>query len=289
MLLILTSTIAKVKISRIRLLIGAFIASLIVPLSIYYSDTFLTSIPGKFLYSLIIIVSTFGFLPINRILKLLILFYFVTFTVGGGLFAIHYMLQQPIGISSAGFITVNQGYGDPISWLFILIGFPCVWLFTKRRMDKHAIEKIRYDQLYKVTLTMNNKSYTTDGFIDSGNQLVCPLTKKAVIICDEIFLKQWFTEQEWKELKEAQENLQFEKIPSTWESNIHVVPYQGVGGNSSFILALRQNSITIDYNKRKIVTDNVLIGIQFASLTKDQIYHCLLQPQIIKLSAEDIA
>src|SRR5699024_9574883 len=109
MLLILTSTIAKVKTSRIRLLIGAFIASLIVLISIFYSDKFLSSIPGKFLYSLIIIVSIFRFLTINRTFKLLLLFYFITFTVGGGLFAIPYMLQQPIGISSSGFITVNRG------------------------------------------------------------------------------------------------------------------------------------------------------------------------------------
>src|SRR5699024_12544208 len=88
MLLILTSTIAKVKTSRIRLLIGAFIASLIVPLSIYYSDTFLTSIHGKFLYSLIIIVSTFRFFTINWTFKLLLLFYFIHYTVSRGLFAI---------------------------------------------------------------------------------------------------------------------------------------------------------------------------------------------------------
>lgn len=285
MLLMLTGVISKVTISKRRLMAGAFIASLIVPLSIYYPDTILTSVIGKLGYSGLIIICAFGYTTIYRSLKLLMWFYFLSFATGGGLIGLHYMLQQPMGISGAGFLTVNQGYGDPVSWMFIMIGFPCVWLFTKKRMDKHAIEKIRYEQLYEVTLSMKNKSYMTDGYIDSGNQLVCPLTKKPVIIGDELFLKQWFTDQEWNELKEAQEHMSFEKIPTDWEGHIHIVPYQGVSGNSQFLLALRPEKLVIHYNNEDIVTDKVLVGIQFASLTKDHKYHCLLHPQIIKLSA----
>lgn len=289
MILMLTGAIAKESIRKRHLVLGACVASIIVPLTIYYPGSFLTSVPGKLLYSILIIVVTFRYGTLSRTLKLLALFYFVNFTVGGGLIALHYMIQRPIGISTAGFLTVNQGYGDPVSWLFILIGFPCVWLFTKRRMDKHAIEKIRYDQLYQVTLTMKNKSFTTQGYIDSGNQLVCPLTKKPVIIGDDIFLKQWFTDDEWKALQTTKEDMNLENIPKAWEAMIHIVPYLGVGGNSQFLLALRPDLLVIDYHGEQIKTDKVLVGIQFASLTKDHKYHCLLQPQIIKLSAVSTA
>ena len=289
MLLMLTQTLAKDTTNKLRIVIGAFIASLLVPITLYFPDTFLTSIYGKLIYSIIIILCTFRFISMYQITKLLLLFYFTTFSIGGGLIAIHFLFQSPLGFSPNGLLTFNSGYGDPISWLFILIGFPVLWLFTKSRMDRHAVEKIRYDQLYPVTIKLKNKSYSTTGYIDSGNQLVDPISKKPVIICDELFLKQWFSDNDWEMLKASHTELDFTKIPKEWERLIHIIPFHGVEGKSSFLIAIRPDSLVIQYDSKKITTNKVLIGIQFAQLTKDGSYHCLIQPQIIKLSTMESA
>lgn len=284
MLLLLTKAILRQNTKKRRILFGAFVASLIVPVTFYIPDSFFTSALGKLLYSIFIILCTFGFTSMYRLMKLVLTFYFTTFAIGGGLLAIHFVFQQPVGVSVAGVITVNSGYGDPISWLFVLIGFPIVWLFTKSRMDKHAAEKIRYDRLHSVTIQINDQPYSTKGFIDSGNQLVDPLTKKWVILCDATFLKQWFTETEWKALQAAYENLDFEKIPEKWEKNIQFVPYRGAGGDSKFLFTIRPDHLIVHYGEEEIMTKNIIIGIQFSSLVKDESYRCLLHPEIIKLS-----
>ncbi|GAB3067914.1 sigma-E processing peptidase SpoIIGA [Virgibacillus ainsalahensis] len=285
MLLMLTQALARDSTGKLRIVFGAFIASLLVPISIYFPDSFVSSTAGKFLYSVFIIFCAFGFININRLLKLLLLFYFTTFAIGGGLIAVHFLFQNPVGISVNGLVTFNSGYGDPISWLFVIVGFPFAWLFTKKRMDEHAGEKIRYDQLCQVTVQMKNESYSTAGYIDSGNQLTDPLTKKPVIICDETFLKQWFTENEWNLLKDAYEAFDLDNLPKAWESDIQIVPYQGVQGKSMFLFALRPDKLTVYYEEQEIISEKLLIGIQFAELAKDGSYHCLLQPQIIKLAA----
>jgi len=217
-------------------------------------------------------------------IKQLLLFYFVSFAIGGGMFAAHYLLQSPVAITAAGFLSFSSGYGDPISWIFVVIGFPIVFWFTKNRLDKHAIEKIRYDQLYEVSITINNRTLTTTGFIDSGNQLVDPLTKRPVVICDEVFLQQWFTREDWQHLKRAYEEFNMEQIPKSLENYIQVVPFHGVEGKSNFLFAIRPEKISILYENHHIVATKILIGIQFADLTKDKRYHCLLHPQIIKLA-----
>ncbi len=285
MLLLLTKGLARDSTKKRRVLLGALVASLLVPISLYFPDSVFTSVIGKLLYSIVIIFFAFGFLSIYRLMKLLLLFYFTTFAIGGGLIAIHFLFQNPFGLSMNGILTFNSGYGDPVSWLFVLIGFPCVWLFTKSRMDSHVKEKIRYDQQCPVTIQLKDKSYSTTGYIDSGNQLVDPLTKKPVIICDELFLKQWFSDKAWELLKSAHENLQMEDVPDEWQSYIQLVPYHGVQGKSMFLFALRPEKLTIYYEGQIISTGNVLIGIQFAGLVKDQSYHCLLHPQILKLAA----
>ncbi|WP_233879129.1 sigma-E processing peptidase SpoIIGA [Virgibacillus halodenitrificans] len=284
MLLMLTQLLARHSTRKIRIFFGAFVASLLVPISLYFPDSFIISVPGKLIYSFLIIICTFGIGSLNRLAKLVSLFYFITFTIGGGLLGIHFLFKNPIGVSANGILTFNSGYGDPISWLFVVIGFPVIWLFTKRRMDKHVIEKIRYDQLCPVTIQIREKTFSTSGYIDSGNQLVDPLTKKPVIICDEPFLKQWFTEQEWNLLKEVHENFNLDKLPAAWTNVIQFVPYQGVEGKSNFLLALKPDKLTVHYEDQHIITSNILVGIQFAELVKDQSYHCLLQPQIIKLA-----
>ncbi|HLR41469.1 MAG TPA: sigma-E processing peptidase SpoIIGA [Virgibacillus sp.] len=284
MLLMLTQALARDSTRKIRIIIGAFVASLLVPVSLYFPDSFFTSVPGKFLYSITIIICAFRFLSVYHMLKLLALFYFTTFSIGGGLIAAHFVFQNPIGLSDNGLLTFTSGYGDPVSWLFVIIGFPLSWFFTKARMDRHAVEKIRYDQLCPVTIQIKQKSYLTTGYIDSANQLVDPATKRPVIICDEVFLKQWFTDEDWQMLKNAHEDLNLDNLPKDWEKQLHIVPYQGVEGKSNFLFAIRPDQLIIYYNDQKIVTNKVLIGIQFAALTKDQNYHCLLQPQIIKLA-----
>ncbi|MBY7143718.1 sigma-E processing peptidase SpoIIGA [Virgibacillus sp. NKC19-3] len=281
MLLMLTQALARDSTRKRRIIIGAFIASLLVPITIYFPDSFFNSVIGKLLYSVIIILCTFGFFSIYRIMKMLLLFYFTTFAIGGGLIALHFLLQSPLGVSTNGILTFNSGYGDSISWIFVVIGFPLVWLFTKGRMDKHVVDKIRYDQIYPVTIQLKNRSYSTTGYIDSGNQLIDPLTKNPVIICDELFLKQWFTEADWNLLKTAHKELDLEKIPKKWENSIQIVPYRGVQGGNNFLFAIRPDQLIVYYGEQKIITRKLVIGIQFEALTKDRSYHCLLQPQII--------
>ncbi|WP_047981347.1 sigma-E processing peptidase SpoIIGA [Ornithinibacillus contaminans] len=285
MLLLLTQALCRDYTPRMRIVIGGFIASLIVPITLYFPQSYMTTVIGKLLYSILIILATFRFVTVKRMIRQLLLFYFVSFSIGGGLFAAHYMLQRPIALSSTGFLSFSSGYGDPISWLFVVLGFPIAYWFTKRRMDEHVMEKIRYDQLYEVSIRIKKQTFVTTGYIDSGNQLVDPLTKRPVVICDEAFLQQWFNENEWAQLKQAYEEFDVAKIPVNWQENIQVVPFHGVEGKSRFLFAIKPEQLSVLYEQQNIVATKLLIGIQFASLTKDKRYHCLLNPQIIKLAA----
>lgn len=282
MLLLLTKSLLHMHTHIGRIVFGAFVASLIVPISILFPGTFLTSVIGKVLFSMVIIMCTFRIVSFFHFLSSLATFYFVTFVIGGGLIGIHFLLQQHASIQMLGVLQVQHGYGEPISWLFVVICFPIVYYFTHIRMDKHVENQLEYDQLCDVKIQLKKKQLQTTGFIDSGNHLTDPITSHPVIICDHHFLKQWFTHEEWNQLEEAHHTLAFDLIPERWEKYIHIVPYQGVGGKRSFLIALRPEKVTIQMADQQIVTNKVLIGMQFAQLTADQAYHCLLHPYVIK-------
>lgn len=282
----LTKYLARSHTNLYRLVVGSLFATLLVPIIVYFPQSFFHTVLGKVLYSIIIIICTFGFRGVQQLLKKLFLFYFVSFSVGGGLFGLHYLVQDTFGNQTTNFLLyVKNIYGDQVSLLLIILGFPIVWLFTKIRMDMHVREKIKYDQMYECFLSFNNQNHQTIGYIDSGNHLVDPLSNRPVIICDEYFLKQFFNEPDWVMLREAIVNNEMSKIPSTIKKQISIVPFQGVGGSNDFLYTIRPDKLTIFYEENIIETNNVLIGIQLGVLTTEQSYQCLLHPQIIHMSS----
>lgn len=281
LLLLCTQAIARLQVPKLRIFAGAVVASLIVPVTVYFPESLLAHPAGKLLFSMLIIWTAFGFRSVTRFVKLLLLFYFVTFAVGGSLFAIHYMLQTQAAFTSASFLTVSTGYGDHVSWLFVAIMFPIALYFTKSRMDKQRFEQFRYDQLHNVQVSINGIAHKTEGFIDSGNHLSDPLTKRPVVICDQLFLRNWFTEEEWQLLAQANSDLDLDLLPKDWPYEFSVVPYQGVNGEGALMLVLKPDSILIEMEQVQIETDRVWIGIQFGNLTADRRYHCLLHPSLV--------
>ena len=282
LLLWLTQILLKESIPKFRLWFGAFIASCIVPIEIYFPHSLLTSTIGKLIFSIVIILCTFKYYSINRFIKQLGMFYLNTFMIGGGLTALHHLLGPTFKMYGNKLVTSMDGYGDPISWLFLCIGFPVLWLFSKQRMESYANEKIMYDEFYLIEIDFNENTYTTTGFIDSGNQLTDPFTKQPIVICDEIIIDQIFTKQEKNQFQIAQETLDFTKIPDDWQNSIQPIPYLGVGGGTSFLLTFKVDDLRVFYDNEWSSVQKVRVGLQFGKLSEDFSYHCLLQPQLIK-------
>ncbi|WP_188654820.1 sigma-E processing peptidase SpoIIGA [Pontibacillus salipaludis] len=289
MILLLTHSLSKSRSPRYRLALGAVVASLLVPLNLFYPSSLWATPAGKGLFSLLIIFTSFGYRNIRLFARRLFLFYFVTFSIGGGLFGLYYFLNEQIFVSSGVIVTYQTGFGDGISWLFVLIGFPIVWIFSKRRMDQLVVQKIKYDEILPVSISVNNHVQQLMSFVDSGNQLVDPITKQPVIICDEAVMKGWFKEEEWENIHQVQQTLNFELIPEGWTDKFRIVPYQGVGGTSQFMLVLKPDWIRLTIKDNPITVDRVLIGIQFGQLSPDESYQCLLHPHLLKSIAVDSA
>ncbi|WP_159462010.1 sigma-E processing peptidase SpoIIGA [Salirhabdus sp. Marseille-P4669] len=282
MILQLVHWLTKSSTKRGMLMFGGFVASLLVPLTLFYPNNIFASFFGKILFSFLIILSAFGFRNIRQFMKQFLSFYFVSFTLGGGLFGIYYLVGQQIQSENGLFITYNYGYGDMISWIFVVICFPIVWFFTRRRLDQVSFDKLRYDEMCKVTIELNGYKQDIVGFIDSGNSLVDPFTKKPVVVCDEIALKPCFTSEEWDQMKKCQEDWSFEKLPDKWLTKMRMIPYQGVGGKSAFLIVIKPDNVLVTYNEQQMSFNNVLIGVQFGELSADGSYHCLLHPKMMQ-------
>lgn len=283
-ILYVVSYIVKQKIKRWHLLFGTLLATLFVPLTLYFPHTLINTILGKAIYSILIILTTYGFSTIQRLCKQLLTFYTVSFITGGSLLSIHYVLDDSKKtLIKELLLYVNGINGQEISLVVLFLGFPLTLYVTKIWSDKLIVDHYDENKLYNITLEWNGHLHETKGFVDSGNQLIDPLTNRPVIICDSTFMQQYFSKEEWPRVKRAIERKEIEHIPPYLYEKIAIIPFKTIAGDHHYLFAIKPDKLTIETEENKLVIQKVLIGIQLSPIVNDHSYHCLLHPQLLTL------
>lgn len=288
LLLQLTGFILKRSVSKRRLISGALIASafiffLFTPISgVMYHPL------AKLAYSIVIVLTVFGYKRFRAFVQVLFMFYFVTFMIGGGMFALHYFMQGS-GTILNGIARHATPFGDVFSWAFVLIGFPCLWFFSKQRIGNIKAKKIRYDQVAAVEIEVDNMRIEAKGFIDSGNHLHDPITKTPVMILQLESFREYFPELLVQRAKEPEALFEGGKeMPPEWENRIRLIPYRGVGHRNSFLLAFKPDSVKIQQGEEIYVCKKVFVGLNEDRLSAEEEFNAIVHPKLVtgKASAQ---
>lgn len=282
MILRLTGYLNKKKNRGWRISLASIFASSIVFVTVYFPSSLILYPIGKIIFSILIIIIAFKHLSWIEFIKTWLFFYFVSFTLGGILLGLHFIFDQSVQVDHASFITVSTGFGTPISWFFVVIGFPICWYFTKQTMDKQALINYQTDQLFKCQIQMLNKSVSVTGYLDSANHLTDPMTKYPVVIIDQDTISQFFNDEQMIQLQQINETLDLSKADASITSIIRLIPYQDVSSPAGLLVALKPESFIFTDKQETFEAKKVLIGLRFAALSSDQEYHCLLNPQLFK-------
>ncbi|KGA97005.1 protease [Alkalihalobacillus alcalophilus ATCC 27647 = CGMCC 1.3604] len=283
LLIALTALVLKRRFKHVRFILAAFIASFIVILmftpfaDLVYSPWF------KLIYSALIVWVAFGYERLRFFIQNLLMFYFVTFMTGGALFALHFFWQTELDILSS-FSPQNGIFiGSSISWVFVLIGFPLVWYFSKQRFETIETKKIQADQMAEVTLFIDHFEIKTIGLVDTGNQLLCPITKQPVMIIEGSLLYETYSEAVVKELSQIAEGKD-ELLPETEKlaHRVRIIPYRVVGQASPFLTALKPDKVEIVFNNERYETEKVLLGLQEGELSADGLFTSIIHPKLVQ-------
>lgn len=280
LLLILTATVLKKRIKKWRLVLGAFIGSTIVIFAFTPFASMMTHPIMKLVYSLLIVYTAFGFSTFRDYTQTVFTFYFVTFMVGGGLIGTHFFLQTNEMVG--GLVQSKSiSYGDPVSWMFVIFGFPIIYYFSKKRIENVEVTKIHYDQIVQVNIKLVENEITLDGLIDSGNQLYDPLTKTPVMIMHisslEHCLPTWLTQQIYSktEIPQIPEN------DSGWATRLRLIPFRAVGIDHQFLWAIKPDIVQIHHEGSDMVVNKVLIGLNTQQLSTNGEYQCIIHPKML--------
>ncbi len=206
------------------------------------------------------------------------MFYFVTFMTGGGLFALHYFWQTELDILSG--LATSKSFGAGVSWVFIIIGFPLVWYFSKQRFDAVEVKKIQYDQLVEVEIEIEGRIIKMKGLLDSGNQLYAPISKEPVMIVEAELLKDAFGKKAIEELLAISGGEEMD-AQSVLMKRMKLIPYRVIGQAAPFLIALKPDTVRIFYQQQTFQAKKVLVGLQDQELSPEGAYQSIIHPKLV--------
>jgi len=113
----------------------------------------------KIILSILMIIITFNYKDIKYFFNNLYYFYIIEIILGGFIYLI------------------KNNYNTNLV-LILLLSFIFIYLFIKRIKDL----KNNYNKYLSIKLDINNKTYTFNAFLDTGNKLIDPIFKYPIIL-----------------------------------------------------------------------------------------------------------
>jgi stage II sporulation protein GA (sporulation sigma-E factor processing peptidase) len=265
-----------------RICLGGLLGSTIIFLSFSPFAVIAGNPLIKIGFSIGMVLLAFGYIRFGLFVKTLLFLYLATFLTGGTLIGVHYFIQFDNQLTSDILLASVKGFGDPISWLFVVLGFPIAWYFSKKGVQTMEVAKIQFDQLVTVHFSILNFHHSIKGLVDSGNQLYDPISKAPVMIVSIHSFVDTFPK-ELIEMANDPESFIFgnKEIPPAWESKVKIVPCKVVGQDHQIIIAFKPDELKLDTDKETVQVRRALISFTVQQLSKDDNFQCIVHPKMI--------
>jgi stage II sporulation protein GA (sporulation sigma-E factor processing peptidase) len=273
MLLWLAAIMLKRRVRVWRLMLAALVGSLLALLVLTPFAYMMSHVATKLIVSFFIVWICFGFYRFRFFVENVLAFYFATFVMGGGMIAFHFLLQSEMG---------STLHSISISWLFVVVMFPALWMLSKAQMGTIREKKLRFEHIIDVRVTCFGQTVLLKGLVDSGNQLRDPLTNAPVMIV------------EWQPfahmlpasvLQMIHERTYTDDIPNEWVSRMRFIPYRAVGVEQQLLVAIKPDDVQWLDDKQWTPVNKALIGFSRATLSADGEYNCIVHPHIVMSQA----
>lgn len=286
MILLLTGKVSGIRCKRGCLFLGSMLCGIYS--FILFCDTLgaVTAVLIKLGFSAGIVFLVFQPKRLRPFVRILLVFYLVSFAMGGITIGMMYFL----GIMG---VTQNTSiYLGIRGYLYILPGCILTWLifsflasFLKRRM----ISERTYAD---VEIDLEGKTVTMKGMVDTGNFLVDPLSGKPVMIISAEAAKQILPE---ALVEEAVESGNMLTVPeslgkSGYAGRIRMIPYRSVGEGKGCLIGIRPDAVRVGIhngkgsNKTVAISGGAILAINKEIFSGRQQEECpiLLHPSMVE-------
>lgn len=256
-ILLLTSAVLHIK-YKIRPILGALFGAVYSTIIFFPKLGFLNLTILKIILSIAIVLISIKINTPLIFIKALLTFYGISFALGGMIFALYFFT------AGGSFIKIQNGipYFD-ISIITVLIA--SVIFFILLQIVNYIYTHTK-NKIFRLKLTLGEKSCYINSMYDSGNLLCHPISHLPVITAEKASVIKLIPEKA---------KLIFENEPEFNEFNfsgLSVIPYNTING-SYFMFCIMPDKIECSNTKKEIKAE---IGIINQKISKNKYYDSLI-------------
>jgi stage II sporulation protein GA (sporulation sigma-E factor processing peptidase) len=269
---------AQIRVSLWRLMMGAVIGACYSVLVLLPEFQILSGLEMKIIVSVLMAMAAYLPLSLKKFGQVVLYFYLVAFTMGGAVLGLIYLM----GSSSLTGIMSNL----PLHYLWLLIA-----LVTAVVLGKYGIAYLKKSLLQDllkvpVEIRIQGKQFSVTGLVDTGNQLVDPLTGSPVIIVEYGVLKPYLPV-ELQEIIDTSGEVDLSKlievIPDEGSVfSFRLIPFTTIGKRHGMLVGFRPDEIIVLAGDQRVCKTDVVIGIYNRRLSPRGSYRALLHPDLIQ-------
>ena len=242
---------------------------------------FLSAIWMKFLASLAMLGVAFAPLAWKQFGRALLYFYLIAFLMGGAVLGFVYFMNS---------FTVQPVFSSvPLPYLWLAVALATAVLLGKWGVA--FLRKTFLQDMLKVPvlIKLQGNEIRVDGLVDTGNQLVDPLTGAPVVIVEYDVLAPYLPPYT-SHFFPAGGDVDLEKVAQCFAEAgysipIRVIPFTTIGKRHGMLVGFKPDEITILTGDQKVRNSNVVVGIYSSRLSPRGTYHALLHPDLLQASA----
>lgn len=279
-ILLATGYIIKLKVNHLRLLCSSAIGAVYAILAYAQIFPLYENIVVKIILSICMVYIAFTPKNIKGIEKELIMFYLVSFALGGCAFALLYIVKpQDIFMKDGVYIGT---YPIKIALLGGVVGF--VIIYSAFRIIKGKMSKS--ELIYDISIKIDEKELNTKVMLDTGNMLKDPISKSPVVLLEKDILNEILP-------NELLRNLDYilggdvksqEEIPEEYRTKLRIIPFTSVGKQNGMILGIKTDEIRVQSDVEEIVNENAIVGIYNRKFSKNNKYFGLMGLELLERS-----
>ena len=239
------SKVAKREVGLLFLTLGAVFAALYACAMFFVPISAITStLLGRLIFSVLLVMLTFRVLNWRTVAKLTAIFYMTSFAFGGAVFGILYLTRASTALGmvvSNGEIYLNV----PIGFLMVGIGaaYAGIIVYTKTVRRNFENERLIID----VKININGGEIVTKALIDTGSELIEPVSKKPVIVVEYEVISALLPADVGK-LYDNDGSFNCETLVDIVEENLYkykfcIIPFAALGNKSGMMLGIIPDKI----------------------------------------------
>lgn len=262
-ILYLTKRFSKYKTTYLKLFLGALVGALYIILFFLPISHVLYSIIAKITLSFLIVEIAFLPRTFKEFVRLLGIFYMISFIIGGAAFALLYMLDLNTKIII---------YALVLSIILLYANWG------------YIVNKSKQDNLMHILrIEVLNEFSEIKAFLDTGNTLCDPLSNHPVVIVEFEAIKNMLPEGIKKLCNEGKTN-DFTELSrvledENWLNRFRLIPFMSLGKQNGILLGFKPDKVIIDNDKRE--KKDVIVGIYEKKLDKYGYYSALIGPELL--------